>query len=276
MTRLYAEVIGDPIAHSKSPLIHNFWLAKLGIDAEYRACHVRPDELEDYFTRRRGDTEWRGCNVTMPHKQAVLDFVDARGWSVGKLDAANCVVRTGTGLEAHNTDGAGVCDGLSRVSSDLWSVCLIGAGGAAVAAREELDAICGDDLRLVARDKAKAERFIDEFSFESRWFAFDEVANAMRDANGVINASPLGMTGRPAMPEPVLDALALTSAESFVFDMVYAPLETDLLKRAKALKRQRVDGLVMLVGQAAAAFEMFFGQPAPREHDGKLRALLTA
>ena len=73
----YAEVIVDPVAHSKSPLIHNFWLKKLGIDAQYHACHVRPEELADYFERRREDTEWRGCNVTIPHKQAVIPLLDA-------------------------------------------------------------------------------------------------------------------------------------------------------------------------------------------------------
>ena len=76
MTSPYAEVIGDPIAHSKSPLIHNFWLKNLEIEAEYRACHVRPEELADYFTLRRKDAKWRGCNVTIPHKLAILELVD--------------------------------------------------------------------------------------------------------------------------------------------------------------------------------------------------------
>ena len=77
MSRPYAEVIGDPISHSKSPLIHNFWLGKLGIDAEYRACHVRPEELADYFAQRREDADWRGCNITVPHKEAATHCVEA-------------------------------------------------------------------------------------------------------------------------------------------------------------------------------------------------------
>src|SRR3990167_7254417 len=93
MSTPYAEVIGDPIAQSKSPAIHNFWLGKLGIDAEYRACHVRPEELEDYFTRRRGDVDWRGCNVTMPHKQAIVPFLGRLDPLAAKIGAVNTVVR---------------------------------------------------------------------------------------------------------------------------------------------------------------------------------------
>ena len=76
MSCVYAEVIGDPVAHSKSPLIHNFWLKKLGIDAEYRAFHVKPEDLAGYFAQRREDPDWRGCNVTIPHKSTVLDHLE--------------------------------------------------------------------------------------------------------------------------------------------------------------------------------------------------------
>ena len=112
MTRPYAEVIGDPIAQSKSPLIHNFWLGKLGIDAEYRACHVRAEQLEDYFTRRREDAEWRGCNVTIPHKVEVLNFVDRADTDL--LAAANTVAPRDGGLVAWNTDVFGLLEPLAE------------------------------------------------------------------------------------------------------------------------------------------------------------------
>ena len=116
MGRPYAEVIGDPIAHSKSPAIHNFWLAKLGIDAEYGACRVRPDELADYFARRRGDAEWRGCNVTMPHKQAVMPLLHSVEEPAALVGAVNTIRPSLDGLQVgHNTDVAGFLEPLHAV-----------------------------------------------------------------------------------------------------------------------------------------------------------------
>ena len=273
MSRPYAEVIGDPIAHSKSSLIHNFWLRMLGIDAEYRACHVRPEELADYFARRREDADWRGCNVTIPHKLSVLKFVDRRDSFVEAVGAANCIVPRDGQLVAFNTDIAGVDSALPGVHN---SVCLIGAGGAARAAIPSLDVMCALDIRVLARDPAKAAKSFSDFDHDFRFLGFDEAADAMRGADGVINASPLGMVGQPPMPQAVIAALGVTEPDSYVFDMVYAPLETELLKAARALGKDAVDGLTMLIGQAAAAFELFFGQPAPRKYDAELRALLTS
>src|SRR5690606_27613187 len=104
----YAEVIGDPIAHSKSPLIHGFWLDALGIDAAYRAHHVAPDALGAYFAARRDDPDWRGCNVTIPHKQAALDHVEDHGGLRATIGAINTVVRAEDGaLIGTNTDVGG-------------------------------------------------------------------------------------------------------------------------------------------------------------------------
>lgn len=274
MSRPYAEVIGDPISHSKSPLIHNFWLGKLGIDAEYRACHVRPEELADYFMRRRGDPEWRGCNVTIPHKIAVLEFVDERDAGVQDVGAANCVVCSGGVLSAYNTDIDGVD---AAIPARQTPACMIGAGGAARAAIPVLSLWMGlFDLRIIARDKAKAAAAFADHAAGITFFGFEEADRALADAAAVINASPLGMTGQHPMPQTVIDALVVTDASATVFDMVYSPLETELLKAARANRRETVDGLVMLVGQAKAAFEHFFGVRPPDEHDAELRALLTS
>ena len=108
MTRPYAEVIGDPIAHSKSPIIHGFWLEKLGIDAEYRATRVTSDDLPRFIAERRADPAWRGCNVTIPHKVAMLDLVDDPGGVRDSIGAMNTVVRQGPDtLFGTNTDAAG-------------------------------------------------------------------------------------------------------------------------------------------------------------------------
>ena len=272
--RPYAEVIGDPIAHSKSPLIHNFWLGKLGIDAEYRACHVRSEELEDYFARRREDAKWRGCNVTIPHKLNVLEFATERGGSVSNVGAANCIVPRDGKLLAFNTDTDGV---MAAIPNNGSPICMIGAGGAARAVMPILDFwVSAWALRVIARDPIKAAAALDpENTYHVEFFGFDDAQDAVGGAEGIINASPLGMTGQPLMPQAVIDALYWSASNAWVFDMVYAPLETDLLKAARANGLATVDGLVMLVGQAAVAFEKFFGQPAPREHDAELRALLT-
>ena len=273
MTRPYVEVIGDPIAHSKSPLIHNFWLAKLGIDAEYRACHVRADELADYFARRRGDAMWRGCNITIPHKEVALAFVDHIGPDALQVGATNCVIASDGRLEAQNTDIAGVDEALPGVHS---SVCIIGCGGAARAAIPSLDVMCAIDVRVVARDQSKAAAMLSDFDLEPQVFAFDQAESAMHGAEGVINASPLGMVGQCPMPQSIFAGLKSTTEDAYVFDMVYNPLETELLKAGRGLNREAIDGLVMLVGQARTAFKQFFGVPAPREYDIELRSLLTA
>jgi shikimate dehydrogenase len=274
MTRPYAEVIGDPIAQSKSPLIHNFWLAKLGIDAEYRACHVRPEELADYFTRRRGDAEWRGCNVTIPHKVDALRFADEVELSTKFVGATNCIISSAERLVAYNTDTLGLD---VAIPSEDAPVCMIGAGGAARAVVSVLDFTGGAwFLRVVARDPVRAAKLLDpENDYGIKFYGIESAAKAMLDAQGVINASPLGMAGQPPMPNELLNGLSLTKPDAWVFDMVYAPLETELLKAARVQGRETVDGLVMLIEQAAAAFEKFFGQPPPREFDSELRALLT-
>jgi shikimate dehydrogenase len=273
MTRPYAEVIGDPIAHSKSPLIHNFWLAKLGIDAEYRACHVKPDELADYFTRRRGDAEWRGCNVTIPHKVAVLKFANETSAAVREIGAANCLFPAAAGLHADNTDSAGVD---AAIPDALTTACIIGAGGAARAAIPSLNHFCAEHIRVIARDVEAATTMLNSQGFAADVYGFDDAAAAFCGAEGVINASPLGMIGQPPMPQPVLDALGVLGSQPFVFDMVYAPLQTELLKAAGALGIETIDGLTMLIGQAKHAFNHFFGVFPDNDLDNELRALLTA
>ncbi len=132
MNRPYAEVIGDPIAHSKSPLIHEFWLEKLGIEADYRATHVMADDLARFIAERRGDDAWRGCNVTIPHKIAMLDLVDDPGAVRESIGAMNTIVRDAEGrVFGTNTDAAGFYAPLAEVDLAGAPVVVIGAGGAA-------------------------------------------------------------------------------------------------------------------------------------------------
>ena len=292
----YAEVIGDPIAHSKSPLIHNFWLGKLGIDAEYRACHVRADELADYFTRRRGDAEWRGCNVTMPHKESVVPLVDEIDPDARLVGALNSIVLRGSVLAGCNTDVAGIREAFDSIAEHplpknyiATLISIIGAGGAARAAGA---AFRGGEITFFNRDVVKAAKLADAFSAGADYgfaaslddlpnepFAFDPQYPDLLDNCGpnqryshiIINATTMGMAGQPEVPLN----LECYPDDTIVFDMVYAPLNTRLLCEARARGMRTIDGLAMLIGQAAVAFEKFFFVPAPREHDAELRALLT-
>jgi shikimate dehydrogenase len=273
----YAEVIGDPIAHSKSPLIHNFWLEKLGIDAEYRACHVRAEELADYFARRRGDADWRGCNVTIPHKQAVGRHLDGMEDKAKAIGAVNTVHRVeGVGLSGTNTDVDGVAEAIAGLDLNGREVTVIGAGGAARAAFALLSRSNCTSVHVLARNPEKAAIAANECGLDVVGHVFAPDTSALRESILLINATQLGMSGQERMPSFILSQLDELAEGALVFDMVYAPLETELLVAARRNGIRTSDGLAMLIGQAATAFEKFFGRPTPREHDAELRALLTA
>ena len=284
MSKPYAEVIGDPIAQSKSPAIHGFWLGKLGIAADYRAAHVTPSGLTDYFAARRTDPDWRGCNITMPHKQTALAYLDAVDPQAARIGAVNTVVRGSDGaLTGFNTDAPGFLEPLlpHLAETHLWRMArIIGTGGAA---RAIVAALAGANFTLVlaARDPAKARALLDELAPRGEHhavqlahfaaptdFAFDDRSQLL---DLVVNASPLGMAGQP----PLAFDFSHVPPGSVVFDIVTNPLDTPLLVEARARGFEVIDGLAMLIGQAAAAFEKFYGQPAPRQHDAELRALLT-
>lgn len=283
MSRPYAEVIGDPIAQSKSPAIQNFWLGKLGIDADYRACQVLSAGLADFLAARRADPDWRGCNVTMPHKQAVMPLLDTVDPLAARVGAVNTIVRDPQGrLTGYNSDVSGFLEPLQPhiAGTHLYRMArILGAGGAARAIVAAL-ADRGFTLVLAARDPAKARALLDELAPSGEHHAVDlahfapETDFAFDDREGlldlVINASPLGMNGQPALSFDFSHA----PPGSVFYDIVTAPLDTPLLSEARARGFETIDGLAMLIGQAAEAFERFYGQPAPRQHDRELREML--
>ena len=285
MSRAYAEVIGDPISQSKSPTIHNFWLGKLGIVADYRAAHVVPSGLADYIAQRRADPDWRGCNVTMPHKQAIMPLLDRIDSQAAQIGAVNTVVRGPDGtLTGYNTDAAGFLEPLRALLDEthLFRMArIMGAGGAARAIISALGAK-GFVLVVAARNPAKARALLDELAPGSDHHAVDlahfapETDFAFDDRSQqldlIVNASALGMTGQA----PLAFDFSHAPPNSVVYDIVTSPVNTPLLEEARRRGLRTVDGLAMLIGQAAVSFEMFFGQPAPREHDAALRAILTA
>lgn len=270
MSLPFAEVIGDPIAHSKSPLIHEFWLEQLGIEAAYRRRLVMPDELGDYIARRRDDPDWRGCNVTIPHKQALLDLVEDPGSLRTTIGAINAVARDADGrLFGTNTDAAGFVAPIGDLDLNQQPVAVIGAGGAARAILFALSRLGAGPVTVVARNPLKAASLLAHFALKGEAKPFDK---PLPPVALLVNASPLGMTGQP----PLDIDLAPLGDDAVVYDIVYAPLETPLLAAAAARGLETVDGLDMLVGQAALAFELFFGVAPPRAHDDELRELLIA
>jgi shikimate dehydrogenase len=266
--RPYAEVIGDPIAHSKSPLIHDFWLQALGIDAEYRAERVAPEALAGYFAARRADPAWRGCNVTIPHKLAALDLVDDPGDVRSSIGAINTVLRQKDGsLIGTNTDAAGFYAPIAEMELEDAHVAVIGAGGAARAVLFALSRVGIARVTILNRNVLKAAGLLATFGLKG-----DAVplGSPLPPVALLVNTSALGMVGQP----PLDIDLAPLPDDAVVYDVVYAPLETPLLAQARARDLETVDGLEMLIGQAAVAFELLFGAAPPRDRDGELRALL--
>ncbi|WNO54001.1 shikimate dehydrogenase family protein [Stakelama saccharophila] len=269
MTQVYAEVIGDPIAHSKSPVIHNFWLKHLEIDAEYRAHHVRPEELAAYFAARRADPAWRGCNITLPHKQAALDHVGDPGGVRESIGAINLAARDERGdLFGTNTDAGGFFAPISGMDMAGAHVGLIGAGGAARAVLFALSRLEVGRVTIFNRTPLKAAGLLAQFGLKGDAVPLDA---PVPPVDLLVNASALGMAGQA----PLDIDLAPLPDEAIVYDIVYAPLETDLLSRAHARGLETVDGLEMLIGQAAIAFEILFDTAPPRDLDETLREKLT-
>jgi shikimate dehydrogenase len=285
MTAGYADVIGDPIAQSKSPAIHGFWLEQSGLGSSYRATRVSAGGLGDYIAARRNDPDWRGCNVTMPHKQAVIPLLDRLDPLAARVGAVNTIVPEAGLLVGYNTDVPGFLEPLQPLLAQphLFRMArVLGTGGAARAVVTAL-VQTGAVIVLAGRDRGKARALLDELDpggdhhavdlahFAGPTdFAFDDRAGCF---DLVVNATSLGMTGHPAL------AFDLTHAPpgAVFYDIVTSPLDTAFLRHARAAGFATIDGLAMLIGQADHAFRRFFGALPPRgPADHALRARLTA
>jgi shikimate dehydrogenase len=281
----YAEVIGDPIAHSRSPIIHKFWLGKLGIEGDFRRVQVRQGEMAAYLSSRRSDGAWLGCSVTMPLKREGAALVDTDD-EVAAIGAVNLIVPAGRKFRGYNTDVAGFMEPLAPLGADQPPpgavAVLIGAGGAASAAAFSLWR-AGYGLRIASRNRDRARTVADAVAgipssaidtpsmIQLRDLLLGPARHQPRDMALLVNATPLGMCGRPP-----LDVSLATAPESLiVYDLVYDPLETPLLREARERGLRSIDGLAMLIGQARHAFRRFFGADPGHEHDIELRERLT-
>ena len=254
-----AGVIGFPIAHSKSPKLHGYWLNRYEIAGHYIPMEIAPDNLEEVL-RALPKAGFVGLNVTIPHKERVLAIADQVTDRAALMGAANTLVFGKDGkIHADNTDGYGVLENLRQGapgwSADSGPAAVIGAGGAARAIVSALIDAGAPEIRLSNRTKTRAEALRQEFGVKVTVYDWVQAGNMMEGAATIVNTSSLGMTGKPEMRIP-LDGL---SSDAVVTDLVYSPLETKLLAEAKNVGCTTVDGLGMLLYQAAPGFERWFG-----------------
>lgn len=265
----FAEVIGDPIDHSLSPVVHGFWLKALGIDAEYRREQVKRGGFADWLERRRADSNWLGANVTMPLKLDALSAADQSSDRAVAAGAANLVKIQDGQLFAGNTDVGAVAALVARLKeggAKADRVTILGNGGAARAALVGLRFVGVHDIIIQARDMAAARALAVEFSTGNA----PRPLTAQIEGDGLINCTPLGMKG-----ENCLNCeLGGLDPDGWVFDMVTG--DTPLIAAAEKRGLKVISGLDMLVEQAAASFEIFFGAKPPRDRDDELMLLLRS
>ena len=266
-----AGVVGRPISHSMSPILHNAWLAAAGMDGVYVPFSVQPGRFTAFVDSLRGGTV-SGLNVTLPFKGEALALADEATFRARMADAANVLVFREDGtILADNTDGLGMLRAFAEQAPGFdpkaGPVVILGAGGGSRgAAAAFVEAGCRD-VRIVNRTLTKAQDIAEPLGAAA--FALNEAAKAFDGAVAVVNATSAGLSGSPALDLP----LEATPPSAVIMDMVYKPLKTPLLAQAEGLGRQTVDGLAMLIGQAVPSFEAFYGQTPPESVDVRALAL---
>lgn len=271
-THRRACVIGYPVKHSRSPMIHGYWLKKYGLSGSYERAEVTPEDFAG-FVASMPAAGFVGGNVTVPHKEAAYKACAIRTPTAEALGAVNTLWIEGGELHGDNTDVAGFLGALDADAPDwdsrLKTAVVLGAGGAARAILHGLKTRGAHTIRLINRSRARAEDLAAQFGGIDV-VDWDRRAGALQDADILVNTTSLGMNGQPPLD---IDVSALP-ASAVVDDIVYVPLETPLLARAKARGLRTVGGLGMLLHQAVPGFERWFGvRPTVT---AELRALVEA
>ncbi len=254
-----AGVIGCPVGHSRSPRLHGAWLRDYGIAGHYVPLHVAAEDLAQAL-RAMPRMGFVGANVTIPHKEAALALADHVTEAARVIGAANTLSFTARGIEADNTDGYGFLANL-RAGAPGWRgpegpALVLGAGGAARAVLVALAEAGVPEIRLANRTLARAEALAEAIDAPIVVVPWEERATAADGAGLVVNTTALGMTGQPELDFPP----GALRADMVVTDIVYTPLETALLRDARAQGCVVVDGLGMLLHQAVPGFERWFGR----------------
>ncbi len=266
-----AGVVGWPVGHSLSPRLHGFWLDRHGIDGAYLPLAVEPEKFESAL-RGLVDLGFRGVNLTIPHKQAALALCNEVAPLAVRIGAVNTLVFEDGRIQGSNTDAFGFLENLRHGAPD-WDpaagpALILGAGGAARGIAVALLDAGAPELRLANRTAARAADLARELGVTA--VPWEARGAALEDIGLLVNTTSLGMTDQPPLD---LDLDRLPTA-AVVTDIVYAPLETDLLAGARARGNPAVDGLGMLLHQARPGFEAWFG--AAPEVTAELRAFVLA
>jgi shikimate dehydrogenase len=269
-----AGLLGWPVAHSRSPVIHNHWLARYAIPGRYVLFGVPPERLEA-AVRGIAVLGLRGCNVTTPHKQTIFPMLDHVDELARKIGAINTVVVGDDGaLSGFNNDGNGfvqsVRDAAAGWRPDAGPITIVGAGGAARAIIASLQAQGAREVRVVNRTRSRADELQAWFGAPVVALSWEERSSALEGARLLVNATNQGMAGKPAL-DLALDALP---KDAIVGDVIYVPPETPLLATARARGHVTVNGLGMLLNQARPAFNAWFG--VMPEITPELRAAIAA
>lgn len=268
-----AGVIGDPIEHSLSPRLHGYWLRQNGIIGHYIPMRVSAENLEEVI-RTLPKAGFVGVNVTIPHKEAVLNLADTVTDRAALIGAANTLIFRPDGkIYADNTDGYGFTENLKQGAPD-WDpkagpAAVFGAGGAARAVVASLIEVGVPEIRLANRTRARADAMRAEFGNRIKVFDWLQAGNMLDDAETAVNTTSLGMVGKPDFRVP-LDGF---KSSAVVTDLVYTPLRTHFLDEAEKSGCVTVDGLGMLLHQAVPGFERWFGM-RPEVDEGLRSAVL--
>lgn len=269
-----AGVIGSPVAHSKSPALHAHWLQRYGLQGHYIPMDIAHNDLSE-AVRLLPRLGFVGVNVTIPHKELMLSLADLVTDRAALIGAANTLIFRADGkIHADNTDGYGFIENL-RQNAPHWNprqgpAAVIGAGGAARAVIASLIEAGAPEIRITNRTRTRADALRSDFGNKVTVFEWVQAGNILEDAATVVNTTSLGMVGKPEFRVP-LDALA---PDAVCNDLVYTPLRTGFLERAAEMGCTTVDGLGMLLHQAAPAFERFFG--VRPEVDEEVRQVVLA
>ncbi|MEE2946363.1 MAG: shikimate dehydrogenase [Pseudomonadota bacterium] len=268
-----AAVIGHPIAHSKSPMLHGHWLKTYGITGHYIPMDVAPDDLETVL-RNMHKMGFVGANVTIPHKTRALEIADQVTDRATLIGAANTLIFHEDGkILADNTDGYGFIQNLRQSAPD-WdptagAAVVLGAGGAARAVVASLLDVGVPEIFITNRTRVRAEQLRDDFGARLKVVEWVQAGDVIEDGTTIVNTTSLGMTGKPEL-KVSLDGL---QPGSLVTDLVYTPLRTPFLDEAAQRGCVSVDGLGMLLHQAAPGFERWFG-PRPEVTEDLRRVIL--
>jgi len=270
-----AGVIGDPIAHSLSPRLHGHWLWRYALPGHYVPLHISHNNLADAL-RLLPEIGFVGVNVTIPHKEYVLSLASSVTDRAALTGAANTLTFLGDGrIQADNTDGQGFLSNI-RQSLPEWSASagpalVLGSGGAAKAIVSALIADGAPQVFVANRTRARAEGLKEQFGARVEPHDWTHIPSLVGQSALIVNTTSLGMEGQP----PLAIDLSRLRPSTVVTDIVYAPLDTDLLQQARAAGCQTVDGLGMLLHQAVPGFERWFGH-TPLVDDDLRQAVLPA